>query len=217
MWNRLEVKISLLFIILFPMLNCNRGISDLSGRMHSVRGKLKMSTRSQTMGSARTARSRPRSADVNRLLFVRFLADLLDQRFTIPGTSIRVGLDPILGLVPGIGDALANIAGSAILIIAVQLNIPKIVLTRMGLNIAANALIGAIPVLGAIFSIWFRSNAKNADLLERYAGSERRRAGLDDWLFVAGIISAVVLIGFGIIVAIVWVIGWLGAAWGRAF
>ena len=218
MWNRLEVKISLLFIILFPMLNCNRGISDLSGRMHSVRREhLKMSMRSQTLDSGRTARSRPRSADVNRLLFVRFLADLLDQRFTIPGTSIRVGLDPILGLVPGIGDALANIAGSAILIIAVQLNIPKIVLTRMGLNIAANALIGAIPVFGAIFSIWFRSNAKNADLLERYAGSERRRAGLDDWLFVAGIISAVVLIGFGIILAIVWVIGWLGAAWGRAF
>ena len=173
--------------------------------------------RSQTMGSGRTARSRPRSADVNRLLFVRFLADLLDQRFTIPGTSIRVGLDPILGLIPGIGDALANIAGSAILIIAVQLNVPKIVLIRMGLNVAANALIGAIPILGDIFSIWFRSNAKNADLLERYVGSERRRAGLGDWLFVAGIISAVVLIGFGIILAIVWVIGWLGAAWGRAF
>ncbi len=173
--------------------------------------------RSQTMDSGRTARSRPRSADVNRLLFVRFLADLLDQRFTIPGTSIRVGLDPILGLVPGIGDALANIAGSAILIIAVQLTVPKIVLIRMGLNVAANALIGAIPILGDIFSIWFRSNAKNADLLERYAGSETRRAGLDDWLFVAGIISAVVLIGFGIILAIVWVIGRLGAAWGRAF
>ena len=132
-------------------------------------------------------------------------------------------LDPVIALA-GVGalqldaaDALANIAGSAILIIAVQLNVPKIVLIRMGLNVAANALIGAIPILGDIFSIWFRSNAKNADLLERYAGSERRRAGLDDWLFVAGIISAVVLIGFGIILMVVWVIGWLGAAWGRAF
>ena len=177
-----------------------------------------MSMRSQTMDSARTARSRPRSADVNRLLFVRFLADLLDQRFTIPGTSIRVGLDPILGLVPGIGDALANIAGSAILIIAVQLNIPKIVLTRMGLNIAANALIGAIPILGDIFSIWFRSNAKNADLLE--TAMPEAKDAVPAWMtgsLVAGIISAVVLIGFGIILAIVWVIGWLGAAWGRAF
>ena len=85
----------------------------------------------------------------------------------------------------------------------------------MGLNVAANALIGAIPVFGDIFSIWFRSNVKNADLLERYARSEARRTGLNDWLFVAGIISAVVLIVFGIIVAIVWLIGWLGAAWGR--
>ena len=173
--------------------------------------------RSETTGGARMARSLPRSADASRLHFVRFLADLLDQRFTIPGTSIRVGLDPILGLVPGIGDALANIAGSAILVIAVQLNVPKIVLVRMGLNLAANALIGAIPVFGDIFSIGFRSNAKNAELLERYAGSDARRAGLEDWLFVAAIISAVVLIGFGIIVAIVWLIGWLGAAWGPPF
>jgi len=177
-----------------------------------VPGTFKMSMRSETKGGAWTARSLPRSADANRLLFVRFLADLLDQRFTIPGTSIRVGLDPILGLIPGIGDALANIAGSAILVIAVQLNVPRIVLIRMGLNLAANALIGAIPVFGDIFSIWFRSNAKNAKLLERYAGSEARRAGVEDWLFVAGIISAVVLIGFGIIVAIVWLIGWLGIA-----
>jgi Domain of unknown function (DUF4112) len=169
--------------------------------------------RSETNAGARMSRSLPRST-ASRLHFVRFLADLLDQRFTIPGTSIRVGLDPILGLVPGIGDALANIAGSAILVIAVQLNVPKIVLMRMGLNLAANALIGAIPVFGDIFSIGFRSNAKNAELLERYVGSDARRAGLDDWLFVAGLISAVVLIGFGIIMAIIWLIGWLG---GRAF
>ena len=151
-------------------------------------------------------RSRAQSGDRNRLLFVRFLADLLDQRFTIPGTSVRVGLDPILGLIPGIGDALANIAGSAILLVAVQLNVPKIILVRMGLNLAANALIGAIPIFGDIFSIWFRSNAKNANLLERHAASETRRAGLEDWLFVAGIISAVLLAGFGIIMAIAWLL-----------
>ena len=168
-----------------------------------------MSMQSKTNFGMGTARSLPRSADANRLRFVRFLADLLDQRFTIPGTSIRVGLDPILGLIPGIGDALATMAGSIILVIAVQLNVPKIVLIRMGLNVASNALIGTIPVFGDIFSIWFRSNAKNVDLLERYAGSEARRSGLEDWLYVAGIIFAVVLIGFGIMLAIVWMIGWL--------
>ena len=154
--------------------------------------------------------SLPQSTDRNRLLFARFLADLLDQRFTIPGTSIRIGLDPIVGLIPGIGDALANIAGSAILLIAAQLNVSKIVLIRMGLNVAGNALIGAIPIFGDIFSIWFRSNARNADLLERYAATGTRRAGLNDWLFVIGIIAAVVLIVVGTIVSIVWLIRSLG-------
>jgi hypothetical protein len=172
-----------------------------------------MTMRSGTKSSW-AAGSMPRSTATNRILFARFLAELLDQRFTIPGTSIRIGLDPILGLIPGIGDALANIAGSVILVIAAQLNVPKIVLVRMGLNVAGNALIGAVPVFGDVFSIWFRSNAKNADLLERYARSEAPRAGLNDWLFVVGIILAVVLIVFGMIVAIVWLIGWLGGAWG---
>jgi hypothetical protein len=162
--------------------------------------------RSETKDSAWQAGSLPRSGDRNRLLLARFLADLLDQRFTIPGTSVRIGLDPILSLIPGLGDALANLAGSAILLIAAQLNVPKLVLIRMGLNVAANALIGVVPVFGAIFSIWFRSNAKNAELLERYAVTGVRRAGLNDWLFVTGVISAIVLIVCGTIVAIVWLI-----------
>jgi hypothetical protein len=151
-----------------------------------------------------TSTTRP-TAD-KRLLFVRFLADLLDQRFTIPGTSIRIGLDPIIGLIPGIGDVLANITGSAILLIAAQFRLPKIVLLRMGLNVALNAIIGAIPVFGDIFSIWFRSNVKNAQLLERYAATESRRAGLRDWLFVAGIIGALILIVVGILVALAWMV-----------
>lgn len=141
-----------------------------------------------------------------RLLFVRLLADLLDQRFTIPGTSIRIGLDPILGLIPGIGDALANITGSAILLIAAQFHLPKIVLLRMGLNVALNAIIGAVPVFGDIFSIWFRSNVKNAQLLEQYATTETPRAGPNDWLFVAGIIAGLLLLVLGILVGLAWLV-----------
>jgi Domain of unknown function (DUF4112) len=167
-----------------------------------------MSMRSE---GKRGASSQPAAA--RRLLFARFLADLLDQRFTIPGTSIRIGLDPILGLIPGIGDAIANIAGSAILVIAARFHLPKIVLLRMGLNVAINAIIGAIPIFGDVFSIWFRSNAKNAELLERYAGMEARRAERNDWLFVAGIISAIVLLGLGIIVALAWLVRELATGW----
>src|SRR6266545_6509133 len=104
------------------------------------------------------------------LRFARFLADLLDQRFTIPGTSIRTGLDPIISLIPGIGDLLANLTGSLILVIAAQLGVPKVVLVRMGVNIAINTIIGAIPIFGDITSIWFRSNVRNVDLLQHYLG-----------------------------------------------
>jgi hypothetical protein len=107
------------------------------------------------------------------LWLARFLADLLDQRFTIPGTSIRIGLDPIVSLIPGVGDLLANLTGSVILIIAAQLGVPKIVLTRMGINIAINTLLGAVPFFGDVISIWYRSNVKNVELLERYVGKDR--------------------------------------------
>ena len=139
-----------------------------------------------------------------RLRIARFLAELLDRRFTIPGTSIRVGLDPILGLVPGVGDVLANLTGSAILLIAAQFNIPKIVLLRMGLNIAINGVIGAIPIFGDIFSIGFRSNVKNVQLLERYAVDSRRKSTTAEWLFVVGLIAGLLILTLAIVGALVW-------------
>ncbi|HYT53567.1 MAG TPA: DUF4112 domain-containing protein, partial [Verrucomicrobiae bacterium] len=84
------------------------------------------------------------------LRFARFLADLLDQRFTIPGTSIRIGLDPIVSLIPGIGDLIANLTGSLIMLIAAEYRLPKVVLLRMGMNIAANTILGAVPIFGDI-------------------------------------------------------------------
>ena len=108
--------------------------------------------------------------EADALWFAKFLADLLDQRFTIPGTSIRIGLDPIISLIPGIGDLVANLTGSLILVIAAQLGVPKVILVRMGINIAINTIIGAIPIFGDIFSIWSRSNVKNVGLLERSLG-----------------------------------------------
>lgn len=141
-----------------------------------------------------------------RLCIARYLAELLDRRFTIPGTSIRIGLDPILGLVPGIGDLLANLTGSAILFIAAQFNIPKIVLLRMGLNIAINAMIGAIPIFGDIFSIWFRSNVKNVQLLERYAGGPRQPSTAADWSLVIALIAGLLIVIFAILAGVVWLV-----------
>ena len=141
-----------------------------------------------------------------KVRFARFLAELLDQRFTIPGTSIRIGLDPILGLIPGIGDGLANIAGSTILLIAAQYRLPKIVILRMGLNVALNAMIGAVPIFGDIFSIWFRSNVKNVQLLERYLGADERESTFGNWIFVIAIVGGIILLLIGILLGTVWLI-----------
>jgi hypothetical protein len=157
------------------------------------------------MNRIKDTRHRPRSS-TERIALARFLADLLDQRFTIPGTSIRFGLDPILGLIPGIGDALANLAGSAILLIAAQYRLPKIILLRMGLNVAFNALIGALPIFGDVFSIWFRSNVKNAQLLERYVSAERQAPTAGDWVFVVAVIFGIVLLMIGIFVILIWLV-----------
>jgi len=146
------------------------------------------------------------SSSSQKIRFARFLAELLDQRFTIPGTSIRIGLDPILGMIPGIGDGLANIAGSAILLIAAQYRLPKIVILRMGINIALNAMIGAVPIFGDIFSIWFRSNVKNVQLLERYLSADERASTFGNWIFVIAIVGGIFLLLIGILFGTVWLI-----------
>jgi Domain of unknown function (DUF4112) len=138
------------------------------------------------------------------LWFAKFLADLLDQRFTIPGTSIRIGLDPIISLIPGIGDLLANLTGSLILVVAAQLGVPKVVLVRMGINIAINTIIGVIPIFGDIISIWFRSNVRNVELLQRYLGRQTKRAVFSDWLFVIVLITGLLVLLGGIVLAAFW-------------
>jgi Domain of unknown function (DUF4112) len=95
------------------------------------------------------------------------VAHLLDDAFRVPGTSIRFGLDPIVGIIPLFGDALVTALGAAILLTAKQLNVPMSVLVRMAYNLTINGLVGAIPGFGDLFSFWFKSHAKNTALLLR--------------------------------------------------
>jgi hypothetical protein len=140
-----------------------------------------------------------------QLRLARFLAELLDQRFTIPGTSIRIGLDPIIGLIPGIGDLVANVTGSLILIIAARIGVPKVALARMGLNVAINTLLGAVPFFGDILSIWFRSNVRNVELLQRYLGRPTRRAVFGDWLLLAVLLILLLALIAAMVIAALWV------------
>ena len=120
--------------------------------------------------------------------FADFIAKLLDSAFLIPGTRIRIGLDPLLGLIPGLGDVVSSLIGSSILFLATKIQVPKIILVRMAMNVGINTIFGAIPGIGDIFSIWFRSNERNAQLLRRYTAQTVPHSTSSDWLFVIGLI-----------------------------
>lgn len=85
-----------------------------------------------------------------------------------------MGLDPFLGLIPGIGDRLTNLIGTIILTMTAYLHVTQIILARMSLNLLISGVVGAIPITGDLFSIWFRSHATNVELLRRAAAQPYR-------------------------------------------
>ena len=133
------------------------------------------------------------------------LAKVLDTTVKIPGTPFYLGLDPLLGLIPGIGDVIANLIGTVILGLGARLQLPQIVITRMAVNLLINGTIGAIPVFGDLFSVWFRSHARNAVLLRETAIRPYRRTHVN-WLYVAGIIGGVALVLILAIALMLWVV-----------
>ena len=101
----------------------------------------------------------------------RLLALFMDNLVRVPGTNFRFGLDPLLGLLPGFGDTGSALISAMALISAARRGLPKILLARMSLNILINEAIGIIPIVGDAFSFWFKSNARNYELLRRHAAA----------------------------------------------
>ncbi|HEU4683126.1 MAG TPA: DUF4112 domain-containing protein [Nitrospira sp.] len=95
------------------------------------------------------------------------LAHVLDDMMILPGTHFRMGIDPLLGSFPVIGDTLATLLGGAILVFARQLDVPWKIVTRMAVNQWKNGLLGAVPFVGDAYSFYFKSNAVNAALMLR--------------------------------------------------
>lgn len=98
----------------------------------------------------------------------RRIAHVLDTFLKIPGTTARIGLDPIIGLIPGVGDAISTFMGGVIMAEALRRRVPGRLMVRIGGNMLLNASVGAIPVAGDLFSAWFKSNSKNYALLHTF-------------------------------------------------
>jgi hypothetical protein len=124
-----------------------------------------------------------RESDARTLAALRKWSVLLDSAFRVPGTRMTFGLDPILGLIPGLGDVTTPFFAAVVLLHAVRLKIPRVVQLRMVLNAAIDLAIGFIPMLGDFFDFGWKANVRNLALLERYAHPEVKPTP-GDWLFV---------------------------------
>jgi hypothetical protein len=151
-------------------------------------------------------------AQEQRLSGLRRIADLLDNAFVVPGTSYRVGLDPLVGLLPLVGDLVSPLFTIGVLLQARELGVPKVVLTRMLINVAIDAVVGAVPVFGDLFDFAWKSNDKNLALLELHAREERSGTP-GDYAFVALLILLVVAVGAIPILVLSWLISVIGARW----
>lgn len=130
------------------------------------------------------------------LAWLRRVADLLDARFRIPGTTIRFGIDPILSLIPGVGDLASPAFTIALLAQAVYQGVPRVIMLRMLINGLLDALIGAVPVAGAVGDLFYRANLRNLALLERHArpGVAPTRGDRTFVLVAAGVFGLAILV-----------------------
>jgi len=103
-----------------------------------------------------------------RLKRLRQMSRILDKFFTVPGTPIHIGLDPLVGFIPVGGDVLGMILASYIVLEAARSGMPKITLIRMVLNVVIDGLIGTIPVIGDLFDCAWTANKYNIELLEQH-------------------------------------------------
>jgi len=103
------------------------------------------------------------------------LASLMDSAIVIPGTNIRFGADALIGLIPGIGDAITAGVSCLIILEARRMGAPRHVVARMIGNVALDGLVGAIPVVGDIFDVAFRANLRNMRLLRRHFEKVEKR------------------------------------------
>jgi hypothetical protein len=133
----------------------------------------------------------------------RTLAHWLDAGFQVPGTNLRFGLDPILGLIPGVGDAAGAVLAGWILVEAMRLGASRATVLRIAGNVALDAGLGAIPILGDIFDFAWKANLRNVALLERHLAAPTQAERADRsfvLLVVCGVlVMALALLALGIL------------------
>jgi hypothetical protein len=163
-----------------------------------------MALRGDVVGASRAERFASAERRIGRM------TRLLDELIEVPGTSIKVGLDPVIGLIPIAGDAVSALAGGWVILEASRFGLPRVVLARMVLNLALDLGIGAIPLLGDAYDLFFRSNSRNLALFRKHALDPAASTRGEQALFI-GLVLLIVGIVWLVVMAMSAFIGLLGS------
>lgn len=107
--------------------------------------------------------------------WIKYITNLMDSKFKIPGTSFRFGLDPILNLIPFAGNGITVVISFLLVILMYRYGVSGKVVVKMVGNIAIDGLVGAIPVIGNLFDFYFKSNTRNINLLQAHYGEGKHQ------------------------------------------
>ena len=143
-----------------------------------------------------------------RLVRLRRYAGWLDEGIHTANTRIPIGLDPVIGLIPGVGDAIGALMASVIFVEAVRRGVSRYTLGRIAWNIAFDALLGAIPIFGDIFDMAWKANIKNIALIERHMAAPPR-AKKADRLFAVSLAVGLALTCVALLVASIFLTAWV--------
>jgi hypothetical protein len=163
-----------------------------------------MALRRDVVGASRAERFAAAERRIGRM------THLLDEVIEVPGTSIKLGLDPVIGLIPVAGDALSALAGGWVILEASRFGLPRVVLARMVVNLALDLGIGAIPLLGDAYDLLFRSNSRNLDLFRKHALDPAASTRGEQALFI-GLGLLIVGVVWLVVVAMSTFVGWLAS------
>lgn len=154
-----------------------------------------------------------RAASAQLAPWAEKLVKVLDETLRIPGTNIHIGLDPVIGFfVPGAGDAITSTGSISLLLLALKERVPTIALLRMLMNIAIDTVVGAVPIAGDAFDVFFRSNRRNLEIIRKYRDDPKAEPSIADYLLVGGGIALAVA-GFVVPVVLFYGVGF-GALYG---
>jgi len=133
---------------------------------------------------------------IKSLALLDNLSSMLDSKFSIPNTNIRFGLDPIIGLIPVVGDVIGLAISSGMFFVILKNGVSRKVKIMMALNIIVDALLGAVPFIGSVFDFYFKANSRNIALLKKYYEEGKYEGSGNGIIFL--ILLTIVLILFGV-------------------